>query len=61
MSWATSAFRWIDTEYLSLGRSSILRWSSGIFTSYLTPGIGWIAGDFEAVNVVDFFEDGKVR
>ncbi|KAF3957092.1 hypothetical protein CMV_017854 [Castanea mollissima] len=36
MSWATSAFRWLDTEYLSFGRSSILRWS-GLFSSYLAP------------------------
>ncbi|KAK7850897.1 hypothetical protein CFP56_043481 [Quercus suber] len=35
MSWATSAFRWLDTEYMSLGRSSILRWPS-LFFLYLT-------------------------
>ncbi|KAL4654100.1 hypothetical protein ACB092_01G354100 [Castanea dentata] len=36
MSWAMSAFRWLDTEYLSLGYSLILRWL-GSFSLYLTP------------------------
>ncbi|KAM4133189.1 hypothetical protein ACJW30_01G309600 [Castanea mollissima] len=36
MSWAMSAFGWLDTEYLSLVYSLILRWL-GSFSLYLTP------------------------
>ncbi|GLT72383.1 hypothetical protein SLA2020_443220 [Shorea laevis] len=37
MSWATSAFRWLDLEcVISLGRSSVSRWPSFV-SSYLSP------------------------
>ncbi|KAG2695824.1 hypothetical protein I3843_07G030600 [Carya illinoinensis] len=42
MSWATSAFRWLDLEcFVSIGRSSVSRWP-GLFSSYLTPSLGLV-------------------
>ncbi|KAE8010345.1 hypothetical protein FH972_006721 [Carpinus fangiana] len=50
MSWATSAFRWLDLEcVISLGRSSVSRWPSFV-SSHLAPrgllmSFSWIVDD----------------